>query len=140
MTSAGVLSPWLVMPVTIALMGLVALYQAWLARVPMPRWRRRLRAANGWVMLLGLPAIGAGFSLVSPQTSPAWFVAVWAFGLIMVACAVILALTDLAISAALGREARAAMSQLMHNHVDEPNARHDARNGGRPQGQGERAP
>ena len=140
MSGAGVLSPWLVVPLTVALMGLVALYQAWLARVSMPRWRRRLRAANGWVMLFALPAIGAGFSLVSPQTTPGWFVGVWAFGLVMLGLAVVLAVVDLSASALLGRQARAAMTRLMHNHGDEPDAGHDARNGGRPERAGERTP
>jgi len=138
-SGGGVLSPWVVVPMTIALMGLVVLYQAWLVRVPMVRWRRRLRAVNGWVMLLGLPAIGAGFSLVSPRASPGWFVGVWAFGLVMVGVAVALAMVDLGASALLGREARAAMSRVMHNHGGEPHPRHNARDRGGPERAGERA-
>lgn len=139
MSGGGVLSAWVVVPLTVFLMAVVVLYQAWLARAQMARWRRRLRAANGWVMLLGLPAIGAGFSLISPSTHPRLFVAVWAFGLFTVAVAVGLAVVDLGASALLGREARAAMWRAVHNHPHEPDARDDARHGCEPSREGEHA-
>lgn len=139
MSGGGVLSAWLIVPLTGFLMLVVVLYQGRLARVEMPRWRRRLRAANGWVMLLGLPVIGAGFSLVNPSTHPGWFVGFWVVGLASVAAAVCLAAVDMGASALLEREARAAMGRAMHNLGNEPDAGNDARDDGGPPGAGERS-
>ncbi len=139
MTVGGVLSPWVVVPITAALMGLVVLYQGWLARSDMPRWRRRLRGANGWIMLLGLPAVGAGFSIINHASNPVLFVGVWGFGLLMVAAAVGLAVVDWSASALLGLEARAAMRRTMHNPRHEPNPGHDARDGSEPTRAGKRS-
>lgn len=135
----GVVSPWIVMPLTLVCMAMVILYQGRLAHAEMPRWRRRLRRVNGWVMLLALPAVGAGFSLVNASSHPGWFVGVWVVGLALVAVAVALAGLDLGATAMLGREARAAMREAMHNQGHEPHAGHDARDGGGPERAGERA-
>lgn len=93
--ASGVVSPALVVPVCAALMIAVAVHAATLDRTKAPRSRRAIRLLNAWVMLLALPLIAAGFSLIDPDIRPRQFVLVWFAAGLLITCAVFLAAIDM---------------------------------------------
>lgn len=50
--------------------------------------------ANSWVMMLGLPLLAAGASVIDPQRSPRAFVLVWVAVAILLVLCVSLAVAD----------------------------------------------
>lgn len=91
----GVLSPWVVFPPAIALMLLVCFLQAHIIRSKGPASRRKIRTANGWVMLLAIPTLAAGFCLVNPSLAPRAFLLTWAAAIGLLCIAVLLAALDM---------------------------------------------
>lgn len=91
----GVLSPWVVFPPAIALMLVVCFLQAHIIRSKGPASRRKIRTANGWVMLLAIPTLAAGFCLVSPSLTPRAFLLTWAAAVGLLCIAVLLAVLDM---------------------------------------------
>lgn len=80
-------SPWIALPIAAVAMALVGWHASGLAGADMPRSRRRIRIANSWVMLLGIPLLAAGSSVIDPQRSPRAFVLVWlAVGVLLLLC------------------------------------------------------
>lgn len=93
--TTGALSPWIVVPVAAVLMAIVCALQVHIARSGGPRSRRRIRTANGWVMLVAIPILAAGFCFVSPSLAPRAFLLTWAAGIGLLCIAVFLALLDM---------------------------------------------
>lgn len=93
--SPGVLSPWVVLPIAAALMLVVAALQAAIQRADAPPSRKRIRSANGVVMLLAIPLLAAGFCLVNPTLAPRAFLLVWAAAIGLLCIAVLLAVLDM---------------------------------------------
>lgn len=57
--------------------------------------RRRIRLANGWVMLISIPLIAAGFSFIDPDTKPRMFAIVWITIVGLVSLSIVLAMADI---------------------------------------------
>lgn len=106
------ISPWVALPLTAAAMAMVGWHASGLASADMPLSRRRIRTANSWVMMLGIPLLAAGASVIDPQRAPRAFVLVWvAVGLLLLLCvglAVADALNTWRLSAAERRDAARA--------------------------------
>lgn len=88
------------------MMVIVAVHLVSTEQSDQPASRKRIRIANGWVMLIVIPLLAAGFSLIDHQTSPRGFVLTWlgATGLLLVT--VILALADIFNSIRIARISR----------------------------------
>ncbi len=71
------LSPWITLPLTLAAMLAVSAHVTITQHSPAPASRKRIRVANGWVMLLTLPLFAAGISFVSAESQPRLFALVW---------------------------------------------------------------
>lgn len=91
---AAAVSPWVALPLAAVALVLIAWHSTGLDRRAMPRSRRRIRQANSWVMMLGVPLFAAGASLISPQNSPRAFVLVWTGTAMLVILCVLLAIVD----------------------------------------------
>ena len=104
--AAGVLSPWLVTPVALLAMLLVAWHTVGIERSNHPASRKRIRTANGWVMLLAIPLVASGFSYVSADTQPRAFLLVWALAMCLVLLCVALAIADMFNTMRLARSRR----------------------------------
>ena len=93
--------------VTIPLAGLamvvIAAHMVVLERSGERGVRRRIRIANGWVMLINAPLIAAGFSLVEPGARPRMFLIVWTTIIGLVAITLLLAAADILNTAAKSR-------------------------------------
>lgn len=101
-----VFSPWLVLPVVGALMLVVAAHIGSLQESDQPPSRVRIRVANGWVILLLLPLLGAGFGVINHAARPSLFFLTWllVIGLLMVC--VLLAIADVLNTLRLAQAAR----------------------------------
>jgi hypothetical protein len=83
--------------------------------------RRRIRLANGWVMLIGIPLIAAGFSFINPDEKPRMFLIVWLsiFGLVLISIS--LAFADMVNTAVTTRRAVLRLRdarRAMHSSLD----------------------
>jgi hypothetical protein len=103
------LPPMVIIPITIALMAVVVAYQCSVVRGVAPASRKRIRLANGWVMLLNLPTVAAGFSLINHATHPRLFLGVWALAGGLLLISVFLALVDVVNTYRIGQASRQAL-------------------------------
>ncbi len=80
-----------------------------------PRSRRRIRQVNGALMLLLIPLLTAGFSLINHRTHPAVWVQVWLAAMVLLVFVVFFAVVDALNTARLRRAASAkARDRLRH--------------------------
>lgn len=118
MTLANVtLSPWIALPLAAVALILIAWHSTGLDRRPMPPSRRRIRQANSWVMMLCVPLLAAGTSVVSANSSPRAFVLIWTVVALLVLLSVLLAIADALntwrIAAAAQRHAEASAQGML---------------------------
>lgn len=106
MFSNTVLHPWLVLPVAGLMMLVVAAHIGATQERTEPRSRRRIRVANGWVMLLLLPLLGAGFGVINHQTHPRLFALVWLGAIGLLLLCILLAVADVVNTMRIARAAR----------------------------------
>lgn len=104
--SGTLVSPWIALPAALATMALLSLHMTALSRSDTPASRKRIRIANGWVMLLGIPLLAAGVSVISSDSQPRAFVLVWLATLGLLVISVLLAILDAANTLRLGLEHR----------------------------------
>ncbi|MGD9688287.1 MAG: hypothetical protein AB7K52_05050 [Phycisphaerales bacterium] len=102
----SVLPWWLVMPATALAMIAVAGHLIVLHRAPIPASRRRIRTANGFLMLVGIPLLVFALS-VSHLHEPEKFVLVWIAALAIFGLVMLLGCLDIANNIRLSSRARA---------------------------------
>jgi hypothetical protein len=91
---APIAPSWVVLPLSLLALFVVAGHWILLGRAEMPRFRKSLRTANGLVMMLAIPVLAFGFGVVSPSNARL-FTITWmlASGLLMLV--LLLAAVDL---------------------------------------------
>ncbi len=95
MISLGVvITPWVALPLATIALVIIAWHSTGLDRRAMPASRRRIRQANAWVMMLGVPLFAIGVSVVSEDRSPRAFVLVWVVTAMLLLLCVLLAVID----------------------------------------------
>ncbi len=89
--------------------------------------RRRIRLANGWLMLFSIPLVAAGFSFIDPNTRPRMFMIVWLSVLGLVLMSIALAVADMINTMIAARHAatelraaRHALHRTIDTHVTPP--------------------
>ncbi len=87
-------------------MVLVAIHAKGTQRSNEPASRKRIRGANACLIMLTLPLVAAGFSVVNPRTHPRAWMLVWSAAMALLAMNVSLALLDVLNTARLVRSAR----------------------------------
>ena len=90
----AVVSPWVALPVAAVALVLIAWHSTGLDAQAMPASRRRIRQANAWVMMLGVPLFAIGVSIVNEDRSPRAFVLVWLVTSMLLLLCVLLAVID----------------------------------------------
>lgn len=94
MIEAVIISPYLALPLAGILMVVIALHMEHTLEHTAPRSRRRLRIANGWIMLIGIPLLATGSSLINPDTNPRLFTLIWTTTILFLSLALLVALGD----------------------------------------------
>lgn len=89
-------TPWIILPLALASMLIVSAHVTFLQASEAPPSRKRLRIANGWVMLLTLPLLAVGVSLVAPERQPRLFALTWVGVVFLLALSIALAILDAA--------------------------------------------
>lgn len=92
--TSPLLPSWVVLPVAVVLLLIVAVHLLVVLHAPMPASRRRIRLANGWIMLLLVPLGAAAFGVVTPS-DPRTFVLVWSLVIFMLVMLIVLATIDI---------------------------------------------
>lgn len=105
----GILSPWLVLPLGGLLMLVVAAHIGATEQSDQPESRKRIRIANGWVMLVALPLLATGFSLIDPDLNKRLFILVWLAAILLLFISVSLAVLDIFNNIRLARHARSRL-------------------------------
>jgi len=113
LANSGILPAWFVVPAASIVMIVLAGSITATRRHVTPASRRRIRIANGWVMLLTTPLTAAGFSLIDSQTQPRLFVQVWVLVIGLLAIVIGLALLDMLNTARLARRTRRRLQLSM---------------------------
>lgn len=108
--------------VSLPLGGMVALLIAMHLLSPglsaAPPSRRRIRQANGAVMLLALPLLVAGVSLINPREAPGPWVITWLAVMALVMIMLGLALMDALNTIRLARRAAAELVASLHGKIE----------------------
>jgi len=75
-------------------MLIVSAHVTIIQHTPAHATRRRLRVCNGWIMLIILPLLGAGVSLVSASRQPRLFALTWLTIILLLIVSILIALAD----------------------------------------------
>lgn len=116
MAADGVaISLWVTAPLAILIAGFALAHTSLLkpALANMPALTRRLRLANGVIMLASLPLLVAGFSLLDPMEDTRAWISVWLLAMPMVLLSVSLASVDAIHSSCRAFRARANMRRAL---------------------------
>jgi uncharacterized membrane protein YbhN (UPF0104 family) len=104
---------WLSLGLAGLLMIAVALHADRTLRTPGDPVRRRIRLANAALMLLTLPLLAAGFSLVNPAVHPRAWAAIWVVALGLLVLNIVLAIADVINTLRMLKRARRALRQTL---------------------------
>ena len=104
--SLPIISPYLSLALALALMVLVAIHARATQRSSEPASRKRIRGANACLIMLTLPLVAIGFSVVNPRSHPRAWMLVWIAAMALLAMNVALAVLDVLNTARLVRNAR----------------------------------
>ncbi len=113
----GIVTPWLTLPLAAMLMALVAWHAAGIDRSDEPPSRKRIRIMNGWVMLVCLPLLATGFSLVNPGARPKLFAVVWLGASALLLLSVALAIADALNTVRLSRARKDRLADELRIHA-----------------------
>jgi hypothetical protein len=117
---AALLSPdpiapsWLVLPIALLAMLVVAGHVLLLSRADMPPGRRRIRTVNGLLMMFTIPLTAAAFSLVPPaQPHTRLFVMLWMLVAGLIVIVLSLAIVDVVHTFVIHRAERAELRRRL---------------------------
>lgn len=114
MSSVPPIPPAIAIPVAIVGMIVVAAHAQALAKAPgVPESRRRIRLANAVLMLLTIPMLTAGFSLISGVQRPRLWVMVWLLSTLLVGMILILAVIDTLNTVRISRRRRQELREQL---------------------------
>lgn len=106
MTTFPVISPYIALPLAFALMLAVAIHAQATRRSAEPASRKRVRLANASLMMLTLPLVAIGFSLLDPRVHRQEWLLVWLAAITLLGMNVMLAVIDAANTLRLLRATR----------------------------------
>mgnify|MGYP003700459443 CR=1 FL=1 len=95
MTLAQFIPGLITLPVAAVSMLAVAVHLLMVERHTRNQIRRRIRMANGWIMLIAIPLCAAGFSYIDPNIKPRMFMIVWICVIGLVSMSIALAMSDI---------------------------------------------
>jgi len=98
-----IVQAWAAIPAAGAIMLMIAGHMARIEVRAAPLSRRRIRLANGWVMLFVTPLLAAGLGLFDPRAQQRAFVLTWTMVAALLVVAIVLAGVDAGLTLRLAR-------------------------------------
>lgn len=98
----GLVSIWVSGPMAMVTLVVVAAHLIAMRTADMPESRRRIRTANGWLMMVAVPVLVVAFSVVHTG-SPRPFALVWGVAIMLLALVLAMAFLDMANNLRLAR-------------------------------------
>lgn len=115
---SGLVPIWVSGPLAMMALVVVAAHLIAMRNADMPESRRRIRTANGWLILVTAPVLAIAFSLVSWQT-PRRFALIWALAIILLCFVILMAMVDMANNLRLARIQRRQLGRSMIQRLTE---------------------
>lgn len=112
----GLAPIWVSGPLAMLTLVVVAAHLIAMRGAAMPESRKRIRTANGWLILITAPVLAIAFSVVSPQ-QPRQFAMVWAVAMLLIAMVLIMAFVDMANNLRLARRHRQQLKKDLGHHL-----------------------
>ena len=111
MTGGTLIPAWLGVSMGLVVMVVVAGHAMALRGADVPASRRRIRQANAGLMLVLVPLLTAGTSLISAQRTPHLWMQVWLAALLLLGAVIAFAALDMVNTARLARHRRAQLAE-----------------------------
>ncbi|UYV12017.1 MAG: hypothetical protein NCW75_12010 [Phycisphaera sp.] len=108
----GLVPIWVSAPLAMITLVTVAAHLLAMRGADMPESRRRIRTANGWLILITAPVLVVAFSVVSPQNTRQ-FALIWAVAMVLVGFVILMAFIDIANNLRIARLQRRRLSRSM---------------------------
>lgn len=103
MVPGALIPAWFCLPIAAMLFAAVAVHMGATHRSEHPPSRKRIRNANGILILINLPLLATGFSLINPNAHPQIWALVWLAAGALLFCNVTLAMLDVVNTLRLAR-------------------------------------
>jgi peptidoglycan/LPS O-acetylase OafA/YrhL len=94
MTGGPVAPAWAILPIGFLTLVVIGMHVMVQFRSPMPESRRRIRIANGLLMMFAVPLMAFGISVVDPGQQPRLFALAWVVAFCLVVLIALLAVLD----------------------------------------------
>jgi len=111
MTHGPFVSPWVGVTVGVITMIFVAAHAMSLRTSDMPASRRRIRQANAGLIVVLVPLLVAGTSLVNPSKHPVIWMQVWIAAMLLLTAVIGFAAMDMLNTIRLSRHRKAALAK-----------------------------
>ena len=108
----GIVPIWVSAPLAMITLVTVAAHLLAMRGANMPESRRRIRTANGWLILVTVPVLVIAFSVVS-RSQPRQFVLTWVVAMALVCFTILMAVVDMVNNLRLARIQRQRLSRTM---------------------------
>lgn len=108
----GLVPIWVSAPLAMITLVTVAAHLLAMRGADMPESRRRIRTANGWLILVTAPVLVVAFSVVTPNNARQ-FALVWAVATALVCFTIVMAFVDMANNLRIARNQRKKLSRTM---------------------------
>lgn len=126
----GLVSIWVSAPMAMVTLVVVAAHLIALRTADMPESRRRIRTANGWLIMATTPVLVVAFSLVTTN-GPRTFAMAWGVAIVLLCLVLAMAFLDMANNLRLARvhrrRLRQTMGELGRQRMARTRGDHDAR-------------
>lgn len=118
----GLVPIWVSGPMAMVTLVVVAAHLIALRTADMPESRRRIRTANGWLMMVAAPVLVVAFSVVQTG-SPRPFALVWGVAIMLLCLVLAMAFLDVANNLRLTRIQQRTMRRSMGGGFGQRRAR-----------------
>lgn len=108
----GLVPIWVSAPLAMITLVTVAAHLLAMRGADMPESRRRIRTANGWLILIAAPVLVVAFSVVS-RSQPRQFVLIWVIAMALVCFTILMAFVDMINNLRIARNQRQRLSRTM---------------------------
>lgn len=108
----GLVPIWVSAPLAMIMLVTVAAHLLAMRGADMPESRRRIRTANGWLILVTVPVLVVAFSVVSPQHARQ-FALIWAVAMVLVCFTILMAFVDMVNNLRIARLHRRRLSRTL---------------------------